>query len=254
MVIFRKPFVTLKCDSSIIEKTGCVTMTSFDGGALQSTDSNVAEVTAARTRGRPKLLSDAEQATQITEITRRLFLQQGYGGTTMNDVAAACRISKRTLYKHFPGKTELLEAVITLHRASMLALPGDYDDMPLTEALEKIFVIGIGEQGDAERAAFLRLIIVEAAQFPEVGELMGRLGADTAKTMLAEWLERQRLLGRLHIDDAKSGAQILMDMAFGAVVSKKGSGPEWPGLEDRKAYLRRCIHIFVHGVATPVPA
>jgi AcrR family transcriptional regulator len=226
-------------------------MTISDDSVDRQADDAVATI---RPRGRPKLVSDQEQSAQIKETTRRLFLQQGYGGTTMNDVAAACRISKRTLYHHFPGKTELLEAVITLHRTSMLALPGDYDRLPLTEALEQIFVIDIDEQGDAERSAFLRLIIVEAAQFPEIGEMMGRLGADTAKSMLADWLERQRLSGRLQIDDAKSGAQILMDMAFGAVVSKTGSGPEWPGLEDRKAYLRRCIRIFVHGVAAPVPA
>lgn len=221
-----------------------------DNGLIAS--DGAAELAVARSRGRPKLLSDAEQAALIKETSRQLFLQQGYGGTTMNDVAAACRVSKRTLYKHFPGKTELLEAVIALHRTSMLALPGDYDHLPLTEALEKIFVIDIDEQGDAERAAFLRLIIVEAAQFPEVGELMGRLGADAAKNLLADWLDRQRSRGRLQIDDVKSGAQILMDMAFGAVVSKTGSGPEWPGLDDRKAYLRRCIRIFVHGVAAPV--
>ncbi|MFN7102444.1 MAG: TetR/AcrR family transcriptional regulator [Pseudorhizobium sp.] len=210
--------------------------------------------TVTRGRGRPKLLTDDVQAARIAEVTRRLFLAQGYGGTTMTDVAAACRISKRTLYQHFPGKTELLEAVITLHRTSMLALPGDYDEMPLTTALEKIFVVDIDEEGDAERAAFLRLIIVEAAQYPEIGELMGRLGADTARAMLAAWLQRQKSRGRLDVDDVGAGAQMLMDMVFGAVVTKKGHGPEWPGLEDRKAYLRRCIRIFVHGVATgPTP-
>jgi hypothetical protein len=83
---------------------------------------------------------------------------------------------------------------------------------------------------------------------------MCRLGADKSKTLLAEWLARQTVFGRLDVDDVHSAAHILMDMAFGAVVTKTGSGPEWPGQEDRKAYLRRCIRIFVHGVAAPAPA
>lgn len=202
-----------------------------------------------RGRGRPKVTDDVEQAGHIAAVARGLFLERGYGGTTMNDVAAACRISKRTLYRHYPGKTDLLEAIVEQHRTTMLALPGDYDDLPLTVALEKIFVIDIDEEGDANRAALLRLTIVEAAQYPEVGEIMGRLGADRSKNLLAGWLASQAERGRLDIDDPDSCARILMDMVFGAVVTKKGLGPEWPGLEDRKEWLRRCIRIFVHGVA-----
>jgi TetR/AcrR family transcriptional repressor of mexJK operon len=205
---------------------------------------------APRRRGRPKIASDEVQAAHIVDTARKLFLQRGYGKTTMNDVAAQCRASKRTLYRHFPGKTELLAAVIDLHRHTMLALPGDYDSMPLAVALEKIFLIDIDSAADIERTAFLKLMIVESTQYPEIGELMRRLGADKSKTLLVEWMETQKALGKIGIDDVKSAAQILMDMVFGAVISKTGNGPEWPGQDERTSYLRQCIRIFVNGVGT----
>src|SRR6202451_4844211 len=38
----------------------------------------------------------------------RLFLQQGYDATSMNDVAAALKLSKGGLYHHFQSKDEIL--------------------------------------------------------------------------------------------------------------------------------------------------
>jgi hypothetical protein len=79
---------------------------------------------------------------------------------------------------------------------------------------------------------------------------MRRLGADKSKALLVEWMETQKALGKIGIDDVKSAAQILMDMVFGAVISKTGGGPEWPGQDERKSYLSQCIRIFVNGVAS----
>ena len=206
---------------------------------------------AGRTRGRPKRATPAEQRAKIVAATRELFLARGYGGTTMSDVAAHCRASKRTLYELFPSKTDLLGAIIEQHRESMLALPGDYEGLDLAQALERIFQVDIGEAEDKAREAFLNLTIVEAARYPEVGEMMRRLGGLRAHALLAEWLEGERQAGRLFIDDTASAARILMDMMFGAIVTKTGTGAEWPGLDARKDYMRRCIRIFVHGTGHP---
>jgi AcrR family transcriptional regulator len=205
-------------------------------------------------RGRPKLAAPAEQRARIVEATRQLFLARGYGGTTMSDVATHCRVSKRTLYELFPSKTALLGAIIEQHRTSMLALPGDYRGLSLSDALEQIFQIDISEEEDKAREAFLNLTIVEAARYPEVGEILQGLGGQRAHALLAEWMEQERLAGRLFTDDTPSAARILMDMMFGAVVTKTGTHAEWPGLDARKDYMRRCIRIFVHGTGSrPVP-
>jgi len=45
---------------------------------------------------------------EILRAAARLFQQQGYDGTSMNDIAAALKLSKGGLYHHFQGKDEIL--------------------------------------------------------------------------------------------------------------------------------------------------
>jgi AcrR family transcriptional regulator len=45
---------------------------------------------------------------EILRIAARLFYQRGYDATSMNDVAAALKVSKGGLYHHFQSKDEIL--------------------------------------------------------------------------------------------------------------------------------------------------
>src|SRR5882672_5183699 len=51
-------------------------------------------------------VTDSRQ--EILRTAARLFQQQGYDGTSMNDVAAALGLSKGGLYHHFQSKDEIL--------------------------------------------------------------------------------------------------------------------------------------------------
>jgi AcrR family transcriptional regulator len=50
----------------------------------------------------------ADPKQEILRTSARLFQQQGYDGTSMNDVAAALKLSKGGLYHHFQSKDEIL--------------------------------------------------------------------------------------------------------------------------------------------------
>ncbi|MBE0532202.1 MAG: helix-turn-helix transcriptional regulator [Rhodospirillales bacterium] len=177
-----------------------------------------------------------------------MFIEEGYARTTTDKVAARCKISKRTLYRLFSSKEDLLAAVVDAHRQSMLDLPGNRDDLPLTDALEAIFIIDIDAEADRERVAFLRFALLESAQFPEIDTLVRQRGPEMALALLADWFAHQRTLGRIEIDDVDSAARMLMDMIFGAVVVKTMGELEWPGGDERKTYIRRCIRVFVNGI------
>lgn len=204
-----------------------------------------------RPRGRPKVRSDQEQRALIVEEALALFVAKGFGQATMANVAARCRVSKRTLYGLFTSKADLFAAIVDAHRFEMLALPGDYDGLPLTEALAQIFRVDLDAEASERRMAILHFIMVETRANPELGHVMRRAGPEKAMVLLSEWLARQRKRGRIEIDDTAAAAKILMDMVFGAMAAKTGDGLEWPGAEDRTAYVRRCIHVFVNGVRNP---
>ena len=193
-------------------------------------------------------MSDAAQRDRIVEGARKLLLEKGYGRTTTDDVAARCRISKQTLYRHFPGKPALFTAIVDSHRQSMLALPGHYDGVPLDRALEQIFRIDIDPRADKERVALLRLVLVESQQHPELEKMLRRHGLERSRADLSKWLAAQSRLGRMSIDDADATAHILMDMIFGVAGLKDGRRIAWPSANKRQDHIRRCVAIFLSGV------
>jgi TetR/AcrR family transcriptional regulator, cholesterol catabolism regulator len=53
-----------------------------------------------------------EPRQEILRAAARLFQQQGYDATSMNDVAAALHLSKGGLYHHFESKDEILYNIV----------------------------------------------------------------------------------------------------------------------------------------------
>jgi len=216
-------------------------------GTLRTRDERVAAATR-RGRGRPKAASDDEQRRLLAQTAWRLFVEKGYGGTTMQDVAAACRMSKRTVYRLFPGKTELFAAVVTLHRTTMIALPGDYDDLPLEEALARIFLIDADPALDEARTGLMAVFMAESRRFPELLPLVHAFGGEPSRRLLRDWLERQAARSKISLPDADIAARMLMDVVFGAVPLKDENGPPWSGGPDRPAHLRACFAMIVQGL------
>lgn len=218
-------------------------------------EASVASATARRPRGRPKVRSDAEQRDTIIHAANALFVSNGFSHTTMDDIAGACRVSKRTLYRLFPSKIELFASIVRAHRTCMLALPGAYDGVPIDDALERIFRIDLSPSAERQRHAILKLVRVESAHHPELAEIMTREGADMARAELAAWLAERAAAGEIAIDDPDIAAHVLTDMIFGMLAAKGPDDPLVPKGRDRAAHVRRCISIFLHGVARdPVSA
>ena len=204
--------------------------------------------TARRSRGRPKVTSDTAQREKIVSCARELFAHEGYAQSTMEKIATQCKMSKRTLYRLFPSKEDLFAAIVETHRQTMLALPGDYDGLPLTDALERIFKIDLNEKQERDRQAFIRMTLQEACRHPDLETLFLRHGPEKALSLLSDWFAHQSDAGRIVIGDPGTTARMLMDMIFGAVVLKPVQDFEWPSLEKRRDYIRRCIDIFINGI------
>jgi TetR/AcrR family transcriptional regulator, mexJK operon transcriptional repressor len=66
----------------------------------------------------------------IVAAARTLFLRDGYGGTTMEDIAAEAGVAKRTVHYHYPDKealfNEIVLAVITFAEGFARALREEF--------------------------------------------------------------------------------------------------------------------------------
>jgi AcrR family transcriptional regulator len=204
---------------------------------------------APRKRGRPKVESDENRRLKIVAQAEMLFLQQGFIGTTMDEIAASCHMSKQTLYRLFPSKLELIAASVRRHRLSMLALPVEGPALPIKDALAHIFKIDISPREEENRLSFLHFIWCEATQIPELTQVLVDHGMTPARADLAAWLTQQVEHGTITLANPQATARILMDMIFGTILQKALGERVWPGMEDRREHIRQCIDIFLRGVA-----
>ena len=198
-------------------------------------------------------MTDDAQRSKIIAGAKTLFLDNGYGKTTTNEIAAKCRISKQTLYRLFPDKLTLFAAVVEAHRIDMIEVSEEYDELPLDVALEKIFKLDIDDEADEARMRFMTFCTVEAVRYPELKTVLQKHGGDKTRNELAEWLTRQQSRGRIHVENPNTAAQILMDMVFGIVVIIALGDYDWPVPDERTAYFKRCIQIFLNGVVPREP-
>lgn len=205
-----------------------------------------------RVRGRPKTRSDEAERQRIVHSARDLFLDVGYGGTTMDAVAARCGVSKRTLYQLFPAKTDLFRVMVADHRRSMLALPRPPDeDLPLLETLAAIFRLDIDDIDNRDRLAFIRLVLADSDRFSEIGEMIEQEGAGPARRLLEDWFSAQQARGALRAFPADALARMLMDMIF-SVLIKRFPGDRLLTVEERARHARLCLEVFLEGAAVPV--
>ena len=69
---------------------------------------------------------------RILETALELFAQNGYLGTSMNDIAERLGFTKATLYKHYTGKKEILDRIVERMNRMDYARAEEYE-MPETE-------------------------------------------------------------------------------------------------------------------------
>lgn len=87
--------------------------------------------------GRSPSTSQAE----LSHIALELFVTRGFDETTVDDIAAAAGIGRRTFFRYFPSKNDLpwgdFEGLVERMRVTLDAVP---DDVPLLTALRRAVI------------------------------------------------------------------------------------------------------------------
>lgn len=92
-------------------------------------------------RGRPPGTS----ARELELVSLRLFSEHGFEETTVERIAAAAGVSKRTFFRYFDSKADVLwhafDGEVRSLRAAFAAVPGD---TPLVDAIRQV-VVGVNQ-------------------------------------------------------------------------------------------------------------
>ncbi|WP_239451894.1 mycofactocin system transcriptional regulator [Frondihabitans sp. PAMC 28766] len=95
------------------------------------------EVDEGSSDGAPRIgRQPATSNAQLSHIGLQLFIEHGFDETTVDDIAAAAGIGRRTFFRYFASKNDLpwgdFEGMIASMRGYLAALP---DDVDIREAL-----------------------------------------------------------------------------------------------------------------------
>jgi TetR/AcrR family transcriptional regulator, cholesterol catabolism regulator len=102
-----------------------------------------------------------EPRQEILRAAARLFQQQGYDATSMNDVAAALKLSKGGLYHHFQSKDEIL--------FNIMSHAMDITEERVINVVRRIE--GTSQAGAEERLRTLIRLHIEVVLSPEDREI-----------------------------------------------------------------------------------
>src|SRR3954463_9385348 len=147
-----------------------------------------------RNKSRSVSRKNASIRQRIVDAARAHFFSHGFRNVTMDDLAEELGISKKTLYAHFPGKFDLLEAVLADKFAGVEAalkevIRAHPHDFPAT--LHELLA-GTQRELDEIKPPFVRDMRQKA---PDVFKLVERRRAALI----------ERFFGRLFIEGQRAG-------------------------------------------------
>lgn len=191
--------------------------------------------------------ASARKRAAVLDAATRMFLDAGYGATSMEQVAAAARVAKQTLYNQFGSKEALFRAIVEELVRELIG--------PLTHAAAR----GAPERVlDAFGRRFLelmlrpsslalhRLLVAEANRFPELAHAVFEAGPVQAVHALASWLRAQHAQGRLSVTDPALAAEQFLDMLTGHIQLRALFGVcEDPGEAALDAAVRYAVASFL---------
>jgi mycofactocin system transcriptional regulator len=98
------------------------------------------------TPGRPRTTSRDE----VQRVALRLFAARGFEETTLDEIAAAVGVSRRTLFRYYPSKNDIVWGEFSEHLAGLRErLAAAPTDEPLMEALRRA-VVAFNDYGKRE--------------------------------------------------------------------------------------------------------
>ena len=174
-------------------------------------DANSTKDGTARKPAAPSSKRGQKRKASILAAATKLFLENGYGETSVNMIIARSGGSKATFYSYFPTKDVLLRAVvddIVLNREEPELQPSEDIRTALCTFAEQRLRIVFSRQ----HQALLRLIIAERTRFPDIALMYFERGPKRSHDLLVEYMRELQERGLLDIESAAESAEFFIGM------------------------------------------
>jgi TetR/AcrR family transcriptional regulator, regulator of autoinduction and epiphytic fitness len=187
----------------------------------------------------------------IVEAASRLFLERGFGSVSMDELAEAAGVARRTLYNQFTSKEEIF-------REMLLSVSGQLEDAfppgietqgDVEEVLRLVARMILELHGRPEYPGFLRMVVADSRQFPWIAEEFASV-MDPLTERLARYLAHLTALGILNCRNPMLSAHQFM-----GILNEFSLWPLMMGRQNLAVptdeVLEETIQMFLHHYRRP---
>lgn len=157
--------------------------------------------------------ADSSKRRQILDGARKVFMEFGFDGASMGEIARSAGVSKGTLYVYFADKNRLFEAIVEEESLEQGKMVFNFDasrDVATTlREFGQAYIHLLCRPGGGSA---IRTVMAIAERMPEVGRRFYNNVVALTIAKLAAYLEAHVQSGDLDIEDCQLAAMQFMQM------------------------------------------
>nr|WP_294529553.1 TetR/AcrR family transcriptional regulator [uncultured Rhodopila sp.] len=164
-----------------------------------------------------------EKRAQILSGAATVFAADGYEGASMARIASVAGVSKGTLYNYFDSKAALFTAYVgeTCDRNLGRVFDTAGHDGDPAAVLHDIGKRMLQMLLSGPGLTIYRVVIAEAAKFPDLARGFFDAGPARAIGFMADWLAEETRRGRLSVDDPGFAAEQFFNLCQTRLVLRR---------------------------------
>ena len=156
---------------------------------------------------------DSSKRRQILDGASKVFMDLGFDGASMGEIARAAGVSKGTLYVYFADKNRLFEAIVEEETAEQSKLAFNFDpERDVETTLREFGHAYIQMLCRPGGGSAIRTVMAIAERMPDVGRRYYENVLEKTINRIAAYLEARVKANELDIDDFQLAASQFMLM------------------------------------------
>ena len=163
---------------------------------------------------------------QIMAGARQVFMDCGFEGASIDEIARVAGVSKPTLYRYFSDKRHLYAAIFKreCERYADKLFPADLEKAPLADALDRVARSYISRLASDETQGAFRIAVGDAQLFPELARGFYAAGPGRGVAQMEKLLSVYVARGELEIDDITLAASQFLELCKADLFYKRVFG------------------------------
>ena len=202
--------------------------------------------------GRPDQQASEELVRHILDTAARLFIQQGYAATSIEQIAAVAGSGKQTIYRRFISKHALFIEVIHRNgqRLTEMAKAAHATGATPLDSLRGIARLMLDFMLDPDVIGLHRVLIAEASRFPDTVAAVHETCSKPIEDLLHAALRGAEDAGQIRFNDVEQTQMQMFGLVVGRPLQKTLIGqPPFKTGSERDAYFESAWNVFLHGVS-----